>query len=318
LALTGLLLAAALVYGQQRMAAVDRSALGAQRVAVAAVQGNISQGEKWNPALRAAAVEKYLRLARQADREFAPQLQVWPETATPFYLFAEAAPTRLLRQGLAPLGGAFVIGSPAVEPRGAERVYFNSAYLLPADGGAPQRYDKAHLVPFGEYVPLQRWLPFVGKLVAQVGDFARGPVGATLAWEGRRLGVQICYEIIFPALARAQAASGAGLLLNLTNDAWYGRSSAPYQHFAITVARAVENRRALVRSANTGISGFVDPVGRVVAATPLFEEAVVGASLPLMTEQSLYTRWGDLFAGTCLLAVLAASALAAAARLRRP
>ncbi len=305
LAGTVTLCAIALIYGHARIASIDRHAAAADTVMVAALQGNIAQGEKWNPSLRNSAIEKYLRLSHQAATAHAPQLIVWPETATPFYLFTDPEPTRVLREGLAGLPAAFVIGSPAVERRGHAGVYFNSAYLLPSGGGsAAQRYDKAHLVPFGEYVPLQRWLPFVGKIVAQVGDFAHGPMGATLAWGTYRLGIQICYEIIFPELARAQVAAGAGLLLNLTNDAWYGRSSAPYQHFAMAVARAVENRRALVRSANTGISGFVDPVGRVHATTSLFEEAVVAARLPLMIEESFYSRHGDLFAGGCLLVSL--------------
>ena len=209
----------------------------------------------------------------------------------------------------------FLIGSLSYAVKTAGPVFYNSAYLLGPDGGVQGKYDKAHLVPFGEYVPLRRWLPFLGKMVAQVGDFEAGQKGLTLAWAPHRLGIQICYEIIFPGLSRAMALNGADLLVNLTNDAWYGRSSAPFQHFMITVFRAVENRRTLVRAANTGISGFVDPVGRVHSATSLFEDAAVTRSIPILKDRSVYTRWGDLFAGVCL-AVSAALMIMAGIRRR--
>ena len=118
------------------------------------------------------------------------------------------------------------------------------------------------------------------------------------------LGVQICYEIIFPGLSRAMVNHNATLLVNITNDAWFGETSGPYQHFSMTVFRAVENRRTLARAANTGISGFVDPVGRILAATPLMQEAVVTRAVPLIKEKTIYTRFGEVFAWTCLAVVL--------------
>jgi len=166
------------------------------------------------------------------------------------------------------------------------------------------KYDKTHLVPFGEYVPFKKWLPFLGKIVAQVGDFRAGKAGRTLPWHQEQLGVQICYEIIFPGLARAMAANGASILINITNDAWFGKTSGPYQHFSMTVFRAVENRRSLARSANTGISGFIDPAGRILTATPLLQTAAATQTLPLLTTKSVYTRIGDLFAQACLALVL--------------
>jgi apolipoprotein N-acyltransferase len=162
------------------------------------------------------------------------------------------------------------------------------------------KYNKTHLVPYGEYVPLKKWLPFLGKIVAQVGDFDTGQIGNTLQWKDQHLGVQICYEIIFPALSRAMARNNASLLINITNDAWFGKTSGPYQHFSMTVLRAVENRRSLARAANTGISGFVDPAGRILASTALLEEAAVVRSLPLLKEKSIYTQTGDLFARGCM------------------
>jgi apolipoprotein N-acyltransferase len=140
--------------------------------------------------------------------------------------------------------------------------------------------------------------------VAQVGDFRGGMEGKTLSWKTEQIGVQICYEIIFPGLSRAMAKNNASLLINITNDAWFGKTSGPYQHFSMTVFRAVENRRALVRSANTGISGFIDPAGRVLASIPLLQEAALAQSTPFLRTKTVYTRIGDLFAELCLAVVL--------------
>ena len=137
--------------------------------------------------------------------------------------------------------------------------------------------------------------------MAQVGDFRPGDPGKTLLWKKDSfVGIQICYEIIFPELSREMVKNDAVLLINITNDAWFGTSSGPYQHFSMTIFRAVENRRALARAANTGISGFIDPVGRILASTALLEEAVVIRTLPLIHEKTFYTRFGDLLALACL------------------
>jgi apolipoprotein N-acyltransferase len=313
-----LLLAAAAVavawgYGHWRIQGLEARIRQAPAVTVAVVQGNIPQAEKWEPSFQTATVEKYARLS-MGLRDQRPELVVWPETAAPFYFGHDAELSLQVAEAVRRSAASFLIGSPSVTLQAGAPLFHNSAFLLGPDAEVLGKYDKAHLVPFGEYVPLRRWLPFLGKIVAQVGDFVPGPKGRTLAWGPYRLGVQICYEIIFPGLARAMTLNGADLLVNLTNDAWYGRSSAPFQHFMITVFRAVENRRTLVRAANTGISGFVDPLGRVASATALFEDAAVARSLPMLTERSFYTRWGDVFAGACLAG---AALLVAAAVIRR-
>jgi apolipoprotein N-acyltransferase len=178
--------------------------------------------------------------------------------------------------------------------------YYNSAYLLDPDGNILGRYDKVHLVPYGEYIPLKRFFPFLGKITEAVGNFVPGQKGQVLSWEGKNVGILICFEIIFPELSRAMALNGAQILVNMTNDAWFGRSSAPYQHLSMAVFRAVETRRALARSANTGISAFIDPSGRIMDQTPLYEEAARTQALPLMTENTFYTRYGDIFAVSCV------------------
>jgi len=296
-----LLLGCAWGYGHWRLGHWEQTAAAAagQRT-VAVIQGNVDQGMKWDEAFRQATIERYLRLTREAAAGN-PDLVVWPETATPFYFGLETAPTRAVLEGLLAIRRPLLLGSPAVSRTAEGDRYYNRAYLLDGAGRIQSMYDKAHLVPFGEYVPLKRWLPFVGKMVAQVGDFHAGKPGAVIDWEGVSLGIQICYEAIFPELARAQVASGAQLLVNMTNDAWYGPTGAPHQLLAMTVFRAVENRRSLARAANTGISGFISPTGRILAPTALYQEAAVSRALPLVSSYSAYTQWGDTAAYGCLI-----------------
>ncbi|MFH1245567.1 MAG: apolipoprotein N-acyltransferase, partial [Candidatus Omnitrophota bacterium] len=187
-----------------------------------------------------------------------------------FYFLNENRYTPMLLETIRGIGTDFIIGSPAFERKGTEESYRNRAYLLTANGAAAGHYDKARLVPFGEFVPFKQWLPFIGKIVAEVGDFEAGPEGETLLWGNYRIGMQICYEMIFPHLSRKAVLNGADCIVNITNDAWYGTSSAPYQLFSMAIVRAVENRRTVIRAANTGISGFVDAGGRIMGNTDLF------------------------------------------------
>lgn len=297
---------AAWVYGDLRISQIDRLAAQAPRMRVAVIQGNIEQSQKWDRAFQVATIDTYNRLSLSTKPQ-APDLIVWPESAAPFYFLAEAPPTRMVMQGITAAGAHFLIGAPSFELRGKQADYFNSAYLVGPGGEVLGKYDKAHLVPYGEYTPFKEYLPFLGKIVEHVGDFKPGVKGHTLEMQGRKLGVQICYEIIFPALARAMVQNGAALLITITNDAWYGTTAGPYQHFSLAVLRAVENRRALARAANTGISGFVDPAGRVMDPTPLMEEATVVRELPLLDTATVYTQFGDVFGSACLGIALVAA-----------
>ena len=287
------------IYGSWRIQTIDRLTAASPTVRVAVIQGNVDQAVKWDPAFQEATIRTHRRLSFEAQSDN-PDLIVWPESATPFYLFYNQRPTKNVMDGIEDAGIDFLIGSPSFKRQGERVIYYNSAYLISPGTKNIGKYDKAHLVPYGEYVPFKKWLPFLGKLVAQVGDFRPGPPGKTLPWNEDALGVQICYEIIFPRLSRAMVKNDAVLLINITNDAWFGTTSGPYQHFSITIFRAVENRRALARSANTGISGFIDPVGRILASTELLEEAAVTRALPLIHKKTFYTRFGDLFALACL------------------
>ena len=274
---------------------------------VAVVQGNVDQMVKWSPAFKTATVDTYLRLSREAIGEADVELVVWPETALPFYpqrdqltgrlaAFTGTANTWLLT------GAPLFTLTPQTD--GSELVrHYNGAILLGPDGRIAASHAKQHLVPFGEYVPLRPYLPFLEPLVVSIGDFAAGTSDEPLALGPMRLGMLICYESIFPEIARQSVTRGANLLVNLTNDAWYGRSSAPHQSMAMAVFRAVENKRALVRAANTGISGFVDPVGRIVERSGLFVEAALVSRMPLLDGQTVFNRQGHLFGPACAILI---------------
>ncbi|MDM8526547.1 apolipoprotein N-acyltransferase [Desulfococcaceae bacterium HSG8] len=288
-------------YGKWRVDSVDSLISASKSANVTIVQGNIDQARKWDPAFRVPSMKKYIDMSLSA-KSHKPDLIVWPETATPFYfLLHNIRMTEMVLRGIRDVGVPCLTGSPSFIRREDHTEYRNTAYLVGPDGKLLGKYDKVHLVPFGEYVPLKKWLPFLGKMVEHVGDFEPGKEGNTILLGDYSIGVQICYEIIFPNLSRAMAENNAALLVNITNDAWYGKTGAPYQHFSMTVFRAVENKCSLVRSANTGISGFIDPAGRIIASTDLFQDAVVTRSVPLIQTKTFYTRYGDIFAILCLI-----------------
>jgi apolipoprotein N-acyltransferase len=304
------------VYGVRRINMVDKLMAAAPTANMAVVQGNIDQLVKWNPSFQEKTVQKYieLSLAIKADR---PDLIIWPETATPFYFLYHVELSAAVFAGIKKADTDFLIGSPSFRRQTNRLTYYNSAYLIDRAGKVQSRYDKSHLVPFGEYIPLKKWLPFLNKIVEGAGDFQAGAAGAVLRWKKCALGPLICYEIIFPDLSRAMVAAGASLLINITNDAWYGRTSAPYQHFSMAVFRAVENKRALIRAANTGISGFIDPAGRIMAQTFLFTEAARSLPMPIIKLDTLYTRYGDLLPLMCFLAIITVALLKKCFRIGR-
>jgi apolipoprotein N-acyltransferase len=290
-----LLLAATLGYGFSALTRVEKGPL--QRVLL--VQGNIPQDVKWNPAFQESTVATYERLTRKECR-FAGTLVVWPESALPFYLQSEPAYAARVESLACELQSYLVTGSPAFETDHGVTRYLDSAFLISPTGSVLGRSDKLHLVPFGEYVPLAALFPFVHKLVSGIGEFSPGKSAVPLETAGGKIGVLVCFEGIFPEIARAYVQAGAGMLVNITNDAWFGRSSAPYQHLSMIVFRAVENRVPLLRAANTGISSVIDSKGHIHSMTPLFEEATLSAEVRRGEGGSFYSRHGDLFAAACL------------------
>jgi apolipoprotein N-acyltransferase len=184
---------------------------------------------------------------------------------------------------------------------GADQV-FNSALLF--QGGSVRKYDKVHLTPFGEYVPFRRLLFFVKKITDEIGDFTPGARIHNLELAGHRLSTPVCYEVIYPELVRAMIAQGGEVIVTISNDSWFGRSSAPYQHLAMAICRAIENRRYLLRSTSDGISALVDPGGRVLRRSPLHRPDRFLAPFRYLKGRTVFTRWGFLFPYACLALVL--------------
>lgn len=298
-----------LTYGCERMEDIEALSQTSEAVSVAVIQGNIEQDVKWEPAYQKATIDKYCHLSMAAVQQVRkPDLVVWPETALPFYYRWNMALSEQVNGCIGRADTTFLVGSPAFERREPPKEYtlYNRAYMINPAGFVTGQYDKIHLVPFGEYVPLGKYLFFLGKLIAQSGDFSHGPSGVQpLAFNGSSAGLLICFEIIFPYLSRDMTRNGAEILVNTTNDAWFGRTAAPWQHFSMAVFRAIENRRAVARAANTGISGFVLPTGNIAGMTKLFEDGHLTQTLPAMTVKTWYTNWGDLFAHGCLVLSLA-------------
>jgi len=279
---------------------------------VGVVQPNIDQAVKWDQAFREETLRRYDRLTESFG--YGVDLVVWPEAATPFIYEREPVYQLQLVAMANRASAPLLFGSPAVRFDQERKPFLlNSAYLLSPDGELLGRYDKQHLVPFGEYIPLKSSLLFfLEKMVEGIGDFQAGPGPTILSFQlkesdgvapARRVkfGVVICYEVIFPDLVRRIAGSGAEFLVTITNDAWFGDSSAPAQHFSMVVLRSVENHLAFARAANTGISGFIDPFGRIIVASPTFTQTALQAEIPVRQTKTFYSRHGDVFAYGCML-----------------
>ena len=279
---------------------------------VGVVQGNVPQNVKWDQAYRQTILERYLDLSRQSAADGA-RLIVWPESATPFP-FEDHPSGEAVRQLARDTGAHLIFGSTQTR-RDPDPQDFVAAFALRPDGATAAVYHKRHLVPFGEYVPFQSLLFFASPLVETVANFTPGTGPVTLPIGAHLTSTAICYEIIYPALVRRYVRQGSQLLTTITNDAWYGRSAAPHQHFQQARMRAIEQGRYLVRAANTGISGIVDPYGRVLARSGLFETARITEEVRLLTGLTLYGRIGDLLAYLCL--VVTVSAVVVAWRTRR-
>ena len=293
-----LLFALNLGYGWYRLG----QPLDARRTTVRAamIQGDIDQSVKWNPAFQKKTIDIYRRLSLAAAAKGPLQLIVWPESATPFYFQDAGHLSAEVRTVPRQTGAELLFGSPAYKKVNGRYHYLNSAFLLSTRGEVLGRSDKVHLVPFGEYVPLSQYLPFIHKLVAGIGDFSPGTV-SPLPMDGHRIGVLVCFEGIFPELAREEVRRGSDLLVNITNDAWFGRSSAPFQDLGMTRFRAIENRVWVLRAANTGVSAFIAPSGRIIRQTPIFAPRYLLGTCGLGAHPTLYTAYGDVGPVLCLL-----------------
>ena len=292
-------------WGSRRAAIAEWTHAG-EPIRVGLIQGNIDQDEKSQAGRGAAIFQDYLSMTRQAIRDGAAFV-IWPESSTPFRyeddLLAAAQIRALAQQARVPIlfgSDQFVKG-----PNGAPTTFYNAAFLVRPDGTTGGVYRKMHLVPFGEYVPVKKLLFFAAPLVQAVSDFSAGDEAALLPVGDHLVSTAICYEVVYPDLVRRFVTGGSEMLTTITNDAWFGPTSAPYQHFEQASMRAIEEGRYLVRSANTGISGIVDPYGRVVARSGIFQPAVVVGDARFLKTSTFYARHGDILAYASALATAA-------------
>jgi len=309
------LLLGLIVWGSNRLIDNSLTKQGTP-VRVGLIQGNIRQDEKWDAALANRIFDTYLTMTADAARQGA-QLVIWPESSTPFYFEEDRPSGDRIRSLVRSTGIELLFGSDQME-HSKPPLYYNSAFLMRADGSTAAVYRKMHLVPFGEFVPLKQLLFFVGPLVESAGDFTPGRSMVLLPTSQGPISTAICYEIVYPALVRSSVLGGSRLLTTITNDAWYGYSSAPYQHFLQASMRAIEEGRYLARSANTGISGIVDPYGRVVEQSRIFERTVMLGEVRMLDGRTIYGRIGDICAYLCAAITLAAMAAARKAHRRNP
>lgn len=268
------------------------------------VQANVPilEGSDWTKEYFDTTLRDLSQVSTTAAGNEHPSLIVWPESPAPFYTsdpVFRSAVSNLAEQTNAWL----LVGSIGIRNAtpGSASKYYNSAALVSPQGEWSSRYDKIHLVPFGEYVPFKRIFAFAGGLTKEVGDFTQGDSRAALEANGSKVGVFICYESIFPDEIRQFAANGAQVLVNISNDGWYGDSGAYAQHLKQARMRAVENARWLLRDTNTGVTAFIDPLGRVVDSAPRKIRTAVTARYALSNETTFYTQHGDWFAWLCAI-----------------
>jgi apolipoprotein N-acyltransferase len=289
---------------------------------VGLVQANVLAEEREAPGQGPEILRRQLAMAHETTTRGAA-LVILPESALSPYAFEEfPGVAESLRETARQAGVPILFGSDQYEWRGTGRTRqversFNSAFMLRADGTTGAVYRKMHLVPWGEYVPLKNWLTFVGPLVQAIGrGFDEGDEATLLPVGPHRVSTAICYEIIYPDLVRRFVREGSELLTTITNDSWFGPTSAPYQHFEQASMRAIEEGRYLVRAANTGVSGIVDPYGRVLERTAIYQPAVVVGDVRLLTSSTVYSRTGDVFAYASAVATLALILLSARRRVQ--
>ncbi len=288
------LLACGSFWGDWRM---QNLAPNGETFRAAIAQANINQDEKWLPHMIEPTIDIYTELSRQAAEQGA-RLVVWPETSCNFFLFRSWAPTMQILDFSKETPAMLLVGSPFLE----NRKYFNRMWLL-ENGSIRGHYDKVHLVPFGEYLPLA-WLlhPILGELSDSIGDFSRN--GHTEPIDD--IGVLICFESLFPDISRALCRQGATFLTNVSNDAWFKTWATPEQLLNMSAFRAIENRRWLLRSVNHGISAAIMPSGKVAASIGLLQEGCIVEEITKNRRLTFYTCYGPLISGLwALLALIA-------------
>ncbi len=282
-------------------------------IRVAVIQANISQDQKWDREYQRRNLDRHIRLTTEMAGNQSLALVVWPESSVPGSLTDNSRLRRLTTRLSEKINAPLLVGNASrqkfVTKEVREKALLNSGYLV-SPRGVEQQYDKIHLVPFGEYLPYRAIIPWPSRYAAAAGRFSPGKEYTVFALKEATFSVLICWETIFPDLVRQFVKRGARFLVNIGNEAWFGRSAAPYQFLSMNVFRAVENRRSLARSINTGISAMIDPFGRILGRVErdgedIFVAGSLVRDLPLVEEVTFFTRYGDLFAqAVCAITVV--------------
>jgi apolipoprotein N-acyltransferase len=306
-ALAGAVLGGTVAFGIWRLSVPLPS--GEAKVTI--MQPSIEQPLKFEPGHAATTLGIYRSLTQHAGAEH-PDLIVWPETALPTVLRRDRELLRTLVDLSGSVGVPLLVGSLDVDGANPPKQR-NTAFLL-TERGIIGRYDKIRLVPFGEFVPLSGLIGFVRGWAEFIAELEPGTRASVFSGPPAPFAVVICYEGIFPELVRELVKGGARLIVNMTNDAWFGRTSGPWQHLAMYPFRAVEHRVAVVRAANTGVSAFIAPTGQIMGRTALYERTTITERVPLRARETLYSRFGDWLAYLAL--GIGGASLAARARLR--
>ncbi|MCX8031107.1 MAG: apolipoprotein N-acyltransferase [Thermodesulfovibrionales bacterium] len=270
-------------------------------IKVAIVQGSIDQDKKWDLSYQNMVLNTYENLTLKTN-SFSPDLVVWPETALPFIFGDDKALTNRLISFQKELNSYLLFGSILIRGTEGKKVKLsNSAVLLNKNGNISYIYDKIRLVPFGEYVPLKSFLFFIDKLVYGMGDYTPGDSYLRAITPFGTFATLICYEIIFPGMVRKFFIEDGDFIVTITNDAWFGYTNGPYQHFSMAVFRAIENRKPIIRAANSGVSGYINSNGKILNTSNLFERTFLVKELKKDKTKTFYTRYGDIFSYLCLI-----------------
>jgi apolipoprotein N-acyltransferase len=286
--------AVASLYGAIRIGQVDARVASAEKAEVGVVQANMSLMGKRRD--RQEGLNRHMTLTRELERKGPLDLVVWSETsvtgAVPEEQAAIEYPIRFTRR----LGVPAIFGAVLVRPVNDARRYalFNAALISDAEGAIRGRYDKTYLLAFGEYLPLGSWFPSLYEMSPNTGKFTPGQSLSALPFRDRKISVHICYEDVIPAFVNSMMRADPGdLLVNITNDAWFGDTTEPWIHLGLSQFRAIEHRRYLVRSTNSGVSAIIDPVGRVVTHTGTFRQEATRATIAWLSGRTPYELWGD-------------------------
>jgi apolipoprotein N-acyltransferase len=296
LVLAALLIAITVGYGQLQLARDFPAA--ASMVPVVIVQGNVDVGAQWRRDFYGRNLDLYLQLTSEALRRAPAALVVWPESAMTFFVAEEPRYRETIASVLQPFGAELLAGGPYFS--GTKDVkYHNAAFLIAADGAVRARYEKRRLLPFAETVPLAG-VDLIRRNFGRVREFTPGAASAPLPSAAGRAGILTCNEAMYPADARARVLAGAEILVNLTNDSWTDSTQFSTIAYDMSVLRAVEQRRFLIRASTSGPSALIDPIGRTTAGSALFVPAIVRGAVAPLHEFTSYARVGDLFAYACV------------------